>query len=33
MADPIVIHVNGEERRLEVDLDRTLLEVLATTSG
>jgi hypothetical protein len=25
MADPIVIHVNGEEHRLEIDLDRTLL--------
>jgi aerobic-type carbon monoxide dehydrogenase small subunit (CoxS/CutS family) len=33
MADPIVIHVNGEERRVEVDLDRTLLEVLRDDLG
>jgi aerobic-type carbon monoxide dehydrogenase small subunit (CoxS/CutS family) len=33
MADPIVLQVNGEERRLESDVERTLLEVLRDDLG
>jgi aerobic-type carbon monoxide dehydrogenase small subunit (CoxS/CutS family) len=33
MANPIVLRVNGAERRVETDLDRTLLEVLRDDFG
>ncbi len=33
MPDPIVLQVNGEERRLDSDVDRTLLEVLRDDLG